>query len=1125
MRVQMGLDFWRVKAKDGRRLNRCGRLGDPGLVLPRRNQQFTTTRFKNDNHTIRGITMIIDRGIRTAGHLVTLAAFVSGCLPLVSEAAQPGGPVYPPPLGVSFGESGSPGDGGIGLASGKTFYFSGTSLAAYEAVFWGATNGGVKLSFQNPNYTGAGEVMSLATYSVGNPSTVIWGGTTILNGFGTVNTRCRMVVNAFMTPAPAVGIPTSVGLVVPVSSPANTWQATMYMEVYDTAGYVSLNNWVPAYLFFNNSHMDINGGGAFSSFAGGFWYSNSPPQISTLPTTVQLAPGGTVGGLTFNINDLETPVTALSLAANSDNQAVLPNGQISVSGGSGSYALSLHTVPGIAGVAHVRVSVTDGDGATSNRVFSVISDTPPTVSFIPNRLIQMNTSTGPIAFTVGDAESAAGSLTVTASANNAVLVPGTNIVVGGSGASRTVTVTPASNQYGTTPITLLVSDGLMTNGPVFILTVNSPPSLTGNAPLSVNQGAAGTITPALLSASDVEDSPANLTFTVNPDGGGGPPRNGVLKKGATVLGSGYTFTMADVNNNQITYQNNGSCETNDDFQLGLTDSMGGVWSDSGHTTFSFHINISPVNIAPVPIDSAGSVPLGGTFNGTLTASNGDCRNTVLTYSIVTPPTKGNVNLLNPATGQFGYTASPGQTGADAFQFQVSNGPLSAASPGTVNLVIQNQAPTANSATFNTTQGTSANGILGASDPDLPPQTLTYTIVSNGVKGTATITNATTGGFVYAASATRYGFDSFTFKVNDGTTDSAPATVTVVIHPKGAIFGDLLFTEGALPSVRLMNVANGDVALISSGGNLSSPAFLVTEPGGGIVVVDQANGLLRLDPGTGTQTVLVPHAQLPSPAGIALEPSGSILVTDPQAGAIHRFATDGTLQTNIPVGSIMAPGGVAVAPNGQIFIGDVGFFAGHPEANKIVQIDPVTLQQTTLCSTGLLTSPVGIAVEASGNLLVCELGNNSLTRVSVPGGAQATLTSGGLLNSPVGVALDQNGAIYVASQAGGSITRVDPVTGTQTSVASGPVVGSPFGIVVAGQPVSPPLLSGPVWMGGQAVVGLKGYPGVNYSMLSATNALGPWDPLGVPVEQTPGVFSITDPGSTNGPFKLYRARYP
>ena len=51
-------------------------------------------------------------------------------------------------------------------------------------------------------------------------------------------------------------------------------------------------------------------------------------------------------------------------------------------------------------------------------------------------------------FTVGDVETAAGSLTVSGTSSNTTLVPNANIVFGGSGANRTVTVTPAANQTG-----------------------------------------------------------------------------------------------------------------------------------------------------------------------------------------------------------------------------------------------------------------------------------------------------------------------------------------------------------------------------------------------------------------------------------------------------------------------------------------------------------------------------------------------------------------------------------------------------------------------------------------------------------------------------------------------------
>ena len=62
------------------------------------------------------------------------------------------------------------------------------------------------------------------------------------------------------------------------------------------------------------------------------------------------------------------------------------------------------------------------------------------------------------------------------------MVPDANIVFGGSGAERTVTVTPANNQSGTVTITVTVSDGSDTSSDTFVLTVNAvndPPVVDG----------------------------------------------------------------------------------------------------------------------------------------------------------------------------------------------------------------------------------------------------------------------------------------------------------------------------------------------------------------------------------------------------------------------------------------------------------------------------------------------------------------------------------------------------------------------------------------------------------------------------------------------------------------------
>lgn len=67
----------------------------------------------------------------------------------------------------------------------------------------------------------------------------------------------------------------------------------------------------------------------------------------------------------------------------------------------------------------------------------------PTISDVTNKSKPEDVPVGPINFTIGDVEAPASSLVVTATSSNQTLVPNANIILGGSGANRTVTRAPA----------------------------------------------------------------------------------------------------------------------------------------------------------------------------------------------------------------------------------------------------------------------------------------------------------------------------------------------------------------------------------------------------------------------------------------------------------------------------------------------------------------------------------------------------------------------------------------------------------------------------------------------------------------------------------------------------------
>ncbi|MCK5228956.1 MAG: PKD domain-containing protein, partial [Desulfobulbaceae bacterium] len=93
---------------------------------------------------------------------------------------------------------------------------------------------------------------------------------------------------------------------------------------------------------------------------------------------------------------------------------------------------------------------------------------------------------------------------------------------------------------------------------------------------------------------------------------------------------------------------------------------------------------------------------------------------------------------------------------------------------------ENNAPVADGAYLAATEDTEAGGTLIADDQD--GDSLIYSITTNGSMGQVTITNSSTGDYIYVPDSDATGIDSFSFKANDGNLDSNIASVTINIAP-------------------------------------------------------------------------------------------------------------------------------------------------------------------------------------------------------------------------------------------------------------------------------------------------------------------------------------------------------
>ncbi len=213
---------------------------------------------------------------------------------------------------------------------------------------------------------------------------------------------------------------------------------------------------------------------------------NDPPSISALFWNVTIAEDTASRTLAFSVNDVDTPVDSLTVTATSSNPALVPITDMVLAGGvtGGLSWMTITPAPNTNG-GPVTITVTISDGASSaTEAFDVtiipVND-PPTISDISNQTTPEDTPTSPIAFSVSDLETAAGSFVVTASSSNTALVPNQNITLGGANGNRTISLDPLPNQSGTTTITVTVTDGdNASTSSIFVLTVtpsDDPPTI------------------------------------------------------------------------------------------------------------------------------------------------------------------------------------------------------------------------------------------------------------------------------------------------------------------------------------------------------------------------------------------------------------------------------------------------------------------------------------------------------------------------------------------------------------------------------------------------------------------------------------------------------------------------
>jgi hypothetical protein len=141
---------------------------------------------------------------------------------------------------------------------------------------------------------------------------------------------------------------------------------------------------------------------------------------------------------------------------------------------------------------------------------------------------------------------------------------------------------------------------------IAVAAVNDGPTIVANAGLALNRGATAPITATLLAATDPDNTPDQLAFTVTT----GPDHGTLFLNGTPTT----TFTQADVNAGLVTYQHDNGLGTADGFTFTVSD---GALS-AGPATFAVSINSTPV----VTADPTARTAFAGTFVTFTAAADG-----------------------------------------------------------------------------------------------------------------------------------------------------------------------------------------------------------------------------------------------------------------------------------------------------------------------------------------------------------------------------------------------------------------------------------------------------------------------------------------------------------------------
>jgi uncharacterized protein (TIGR03437 family) len=215
--------------------------------------------------------------------------------------------------------------------------------------------------------------------------------------------------------------------------------------------------------------------------------------------------------------------------------------------------------------------------------------------------------------------------------------------------------------------------------------------------------------------------------------------------------------------------------------------------------------------------------------------------------------------------------------------------------------------------------------------------------------------------------------------------------------------------------------------------LFEPYSLVLDPGGDLYIVERGDGRIRIVTystaivntvvgngalgfsGDGAASNL---AMLNQPTGIAIDSAGNLYIADSENCRIRKAAAGGNTS---PITTVAGNGGISYSGDGS-------------RATK-----------------AQLNTPLGVAVDSSGNLYIADTANHAVRKVTAAGtistlagtgtagySGDGSAAAGAQLSGPQGIAVDSSGNVYIADTGNARVRKISTAGVISTYAGSGTV---------------------------------------------------------------------------------------